>query len=77
MDGILLGILVVRNNAISNIQNPSSTGFTLRAVMYQYTDTLGIMCNLIMVIVMIHLLNFMKDQEQFLKLVMDMIHLHF
>ena len=31
-----------RNNAISNISNPGSTGFTLRAVMYPYTDTLGV-----------------------------------
>ena len=31
-----------RNNAITNISNPGSTGFTLRAVMYPYTDSLGI-----------------------------------
>ena len=31
-----------RNNAITNIVNPSSAGFTLRAVMYPFTDTLGI-----------------------------------
>jgi hypothetical protein len=31
-----------RNNAITNIDNPGVTGFTLRAVMYPYTDSLGI-----------------------------------
>lgn len=31
-----------RNSAITNIVNPGSTGFTLRAVMYPYTDSLGI-----------------------------------
>ena len=30
-----------RNGAITNIVNPSSLGFTLRAVMYSYTDSLG------------------------------------
>ena len=30
-----------RNGAITNILNPSSLGFTLRAVMYSYTDSLG------------------------------------
>ena len=30
-----------RNNAIDNISNPGSYGFTLRAVMYPYTDSLG------------------------------------
>ena len=31
-----------RNNAITNISNPGSQGFTLRAVMYSYTDSLGV-----------------------------------
>ena len=31
-----------RNAAITNIVNPSSIGFTLRAVMYSYTDSLGV-----------------------------------
>ena len=31
-----------RNSAITNIVNPGSTGFTLRAVMYPYTDSLGV-----------------------------------
>ena len=31
-----------RNNAITNISNPGSTGFTLRAVMYPYIDSLGV-----------------------------------
>ncbi|MDC0204656.1 T9SS type A sorting domain-containing protein [Flavobacteriales bacterium] len=30
-----------RNNAITNILNPGSFGFTLRAVMYPYTDSTG------------------------------------
>ena len=30
-----------RNNAVTNIMNPGSYGFTLRAVMYSYTDSLG------------------------------------
>ena len=30
-----------RNGAITNIVNPSSLGFTLRAVMYSFTDSLG------------------------------------
>ena len=30
-----------RNNAITNIFDPGSAGFTLRAVMYPYTDSLG------------------------------------
>jgi hypothetical protein len=31
-----------RNNAITNISNPGGQGFTLRAVMYSYTDSLGV-----------------------------------
>ena len=31
-----------RNNALTNIMNPGSTGFTLRAVMYPYTDSSGV-----------------------------------
>jgi len=30
-----------RNNAVTNIMNPGSYGFTLRAVMYPYTDSTG------------------------------------
>ena len=30
-----------RNNAITNLSNPGANGFTLRAVMYSYTDSLG------------------------------------
>jgi len=30
-----------RNNAITNISNPGTYGFTLRAVMYSYTDSTG------------------------------------
>ena len=30
-----------RNNAITNLSNPGTHGFTLRAVMYSYTDSLG------------------------------------
>ena len=33
--------LCCRNNAVTNIMNPGSYGFTLRAVMYSYTDSLG------------------------------------
>ena len=51
-----------RNGAITNIINPSSLGFTLRAVMYSYTDSLGNVF-LIVVIVMTHLQSFMKSQE--------------
>ena len=31
-----------RNNAITNIANPGGQSFTLRAVMYSYTDSLGV-----------------------------------
>ena len=31
-----------RNNSITNILNPGSTGFMLRAVMYPFTDSLGV-----------------------------------
>ena len=38
---ILLGLIVVGNGAIINIDNPSNYGFTLRTAMYSYTDSSG------------------------------------
>ena len=42
MVGILLWSDCCRNNSVTNISNPGSVGFTLRAVMYPFTDSLGI-----------------------------------